>query len=484
MINRLVLITGVLIFLGVNTITLHDGHNWGDDFAQYIHNAQNLIEGRPYATPLMLEESVTVAPGFPLLIMPILKLFGLDFPLLKFLNILCWLMTAGGLYVIARGSLDKKQAGLVFFAFLSSPAFFTFKQNVLADIPFACFITTALAVWEIREACPPQARRKKILLLIAALFFTGYAFLIKPAGALLFSSLLIFFFVKKKSPRLGAGVIIWFFLLFSFQKILGVTTTQHYERIDLSWLGWIRSVVLNIPTLMVFIYKFFMPFVPALWPKLDTLCFFAFGIASFVLLPCLIIALFKKAKRKTLRLWETFLFVYVLALILWPIPNGRYVYPILGLFLLAVIEAFLSLAYRSKIPINGKTCVAVGLAALIGLNMIYTARIFNFNDDVINQPPTRALIHWMKTETSPHERFMFRHPRALGLLTGRRGTPLWMHPGDLPFTAERIEKFRIDYVIISRDQAGPLMNQLAASGLRIVPAGQNPGYKILKIIRP
>jgi hypothetical protein len=32
-----------------HAVTIRQGHIWADDFAMYIHHAQNIVEGRPYA---------------------------------------------------------------------------------------------------------------------------------------------------------------------------------------------------------------------------------------------------------------------------------------------------------------------------------------------------------------------------------------------------------------------------------------------------
>ena len=65
-----------LFFLNVNTT-----HNWGDDFAQYIHQAQYFAKDNNYhqwhfeSNPLDREYAPPSYPnGFPLLISPIITL--------------------------------------------------------------------------------------------------------------------------------------------------------------------------------------------------------------------------------------------------------------------------------------------------------------------------------------------------------------------------------------------------------------------------
>src|SRR5205814_276498 len=69
--------------------TIRMGHLWGDDFALYIAHARNIATGQPYGqTGYIYNPSVVnyspraYPPGFPLLLVPSYKLFGLNlFPM-------------------------------------------------------------------------------------------------------------------------------------------------------------------------------------------------------------------------------------------------------------------------------------------------------------------------------------------------------------------------------------------------------------------
>src|SRR5690242_710038 len=66
-------------------INIKSSHDWGDDFAQYLIQARNIVEHRPQTeNNLILDEqngafAVKAYPvGFPLLLAPIYALKGLD----------------------------------------------------------------------------------------------------------------------------------------------------------------------------------------------------------------------------------------------------------------------------------------------------------------------------------------------------------------------------------------------------------------------
>ena len=92
--ERLIFWGAVILFVAVNIATLKDGHNWGDDFAQYIINAKNIVTHKPYSEGIILENTVTYPPGFPLLIAPFVKWFGVNLKILKAPNIFWWFLFA------------------------------------------------------------------------------------------------------------------------------------------------------------------------------------------------------------------------------------------------------------------------------------------------------------------------------------------------------------------------------------------------------
>ena len=82
------------IFCLLNVVTLRDGHNWGDDFSQYILHAVNLIEHRAYTEAIALDLWTVVPPGYPLLLSAVIYWFGINFKILKFINVVSWGLTA------------------------------------------------------------------------------------------------------------------------------------------------------------------------------------------------------------------------------------------------------------------------------------------------------------------------------------------------------------------------------------------------------
>ena len=136
--DKYLLLFGIALFLIVNTYTLKDGHNLGSDFSRYIRHSKNIVENRDYSygLPVFYKD---YPPGFPLIIAPIIRFFGVNFILLKSVNILFWLFFTLIFFKITSELLDNEIAVLGSLVLLSSPWFFIYKQELLSDLPFLAF---------------------------------------------------------------------------------------------------------------------------------------------------------------------------------------------------------------------------------------------------------------------------------------------------------------------------------------------------------
>ena len=134
---------------------IHPGHNWGDDFALYMDQAQPQIYGTSddliQASQFTAEHSDVVfgpqvyPPGFPLLLSPFMVLFPLNFPVLKGFCAIFFLLT---LLVLFRWFRQREIAPMAALAGVVMigwhPVYLGFTDQVLSDLPFLFFSTLAL----------------------------------------------------------------------------------------------------------------------------------------------------------------------------------------------------------------------------------------------------------------------------------------------------------------------------------------------------
>src|SRR6476620_11525551 len=127
-------------------VTLHQAHDWGGDFSQYIMHARNVVEGLPYKETNHLQNpELTIAPEvypvvFPLLLAPVYALFGLNLLAFKVVVVVCF---AGFLLMLWPVFSPYLPARAVFFitALIAfNPGFYLFKENILSEFPFIFFL--------------------------------------------------------------------------------------------------------------------------------------------------------------------------------------------------------------------------------------------------------------------------------------------------------------------------------------------------------
>ena len=200
--NSLLFTILLLIFIGINLHSLNDGHDWGGDFSQYILQAQNIANEESHLKSFDLDPWANYPQGFPLLLTPLIKLFGINYKILKLPNIFCWLIFILSFYSLAKKRIDKEIATLCSVLLLSSPFFFFFKQRINSDIPFLAFSTCALFFFTCYSECNNVNKlpQKKLFFFISTLMMC-VAFFIRHVGLLLFPAAIIHIALTKKKQK-------------------------------------------------------------------------------------------------------------------------------------------------------------------------------------------------------------------------------------------------------------------------------------------
>jgi len=443
-----------------NIGTLKDGHNWGDDFAQYIINAQNIIEAKPFNSGVMLENVVIYPPGLPLLLAPILKAAGLNFKAFKFINILFWFLSLIFIYSLLRRRAGGPWAvmGAVFLAF--SSYFFVYKQNVLSDIPFFCAVCACFYLLE-------EGNFAGFIAAITA------ALWLRSAGVILFAAGL-FYFLFIKHDRKAAAIIFTALLINEF--------------VLWCWMGWhpgLFGVMLNDP--YAFLHNVLNNFVTvfqAVWyflcPAQTIFSQWLFHClapwVSFVaplLYASMAWSLVRGFQKKSITCLECFSFFYITVLIVEsgysqpPDAFTRFILPLLPAILIGAL----------RLP---GMVIKLILGVLLLVNASNIIVNWDFNDDVLSLPVNAQLTDWVKQHTRPDERFMFCKPRALALLTGREGTAPWVLPEQEGHFVQRVRDFGITQVISLKDNDPRGLTAGLEKSSMFKQVWENAGYKVFE----
>src|SRR5512139_2569802 len=108
--NLLLLVLLASAILSFSILTR--GHLWWDDFASYVMQAQSLLDGSPRAfiehNRFTIQNSsyppgpVAYPWGFPMLLAPVLAIFGLKVLALKLVNTAFYVVFLTAFYILAR----------------------------------------------------------------------------------------------------------------------------------------------------------------------------------------------------------------------------------------------------------------------------------------------------------------------------------------------------------------------------------------------
>lgn len=172
-----------------------DGHDWRGDFGMYVSQGQALLDGTINElyeqNKLTMQLSETqLGPflypmGFPLLLVPILKFFGLNFYMLKAVCCVALVLSIPLLYRLFRPGFTTAPIPLLG---LTSVAFYhgliTFGDSILSDLPFLFFSLLSLVLIEKRTSSSLQQ-----VMLGVVIYFT---YSIRDVGIFLLPTLAVY----------------------------------------------------------------------------------------------------------------------------------------------------------------------------------------------------------------------------------------------------------------------------------------------------
>jgi hypothetical protein len=404
-----VAIAGLLSLVAVlHLATVRDGHVWGDDFAQYVRHGLNIADLHDYAdTGYIYNPSRpsygprTYPPVYPLLLAPIVKAAGINLVLLKVelvvlftAAVAVWLVLAW--HVLPPG-LALASGAMVGF----SPLLWAFLDNVLSEIPFMLFTYAALAV-----AVRP-ARRIAVGLGLGVLTYLAYGS--RSIGIVLVLALVITEVLVVRRVRRAIFVALVVTLL------LGLVQAWQLHG-DLSYADQLPFTPTRLAHNALQNARFYAGAQTAFWDN---------GVYDWIPDAVALATLFLagiglvERSRRGPGVLEVFFALYVIALMVWPSPDARFLIPIFPLYVLYFLVGMRALQRR----VNRRVAAALSAALLTVIAVSYGARLMTSPRpdplEGVLAPEATELFAFVRDNTSPADVFVFRRARALSLYTNR-----------------------------------------------------------------
>lgn len=443
------------------------GHVWGDDFAGYINQGhailgnetQEFIEKNKQINQLsMIPPGPDAYPwGYPLLLTPIIALFGVSVMGLKLVNLLFWVVILFSVFGFSRQRVDFYLSLLITSLLAFSPLFIEMNDLIQSDIPFLGVVY--LFLW--LEGSKKESYLYNILsgaLLFCAIFLRTHGIL------------LIFFLL----PRVITGTsrkreFIQLVLILFIAGFLYVTQYLVFPSGESSYLSHFE----------MFAWKnLWQNTVYYFWSFSEFFGTFPAGGLIFILFLALFLVAQKQAFRSDLGI-QTFFFLSYLVFILWPERQGaRFLLPLIPIFLVRTGEGIMVLT--AYLP-NFKKVAQFALL-LLTIFFFYFGMVSGFRnisvERNINGPfdlYSNAAFNAVRKMTAEDAVIVFFKPRALYLFTHR-----------LSYTQNHCEGLENgDYVLIHKKQADNLQIEPTSiqecSQVESTPIYSNKRFVLYKI---
>lgn len=413
------LVVVLLANLALGASILTRGHEWGDDWASYVMQAQSILNGnmeefieRNEFT--ITESSFQIGPvaypwGYPLALTPALLLKGVHALTLKLPGLFFYAAFLICLYLLTESRLAQTERVLFVSLFAFNPALIGFLDQIASDIPFLFFASLALYVMikHTEKAGVWNA------ILLGTVFFLPFFF--RTTGIILLASFLIhqtIRFYREKNER-KAIVISSVEVALTFGSFVLVSTlifpngqSSYFAQLEGLSVATIRGYASGYFSLLGGFFGTSREWAYALTP------FFVIGAGT--------------QWRKDQPL-IVFFSLYFSAIILWPVWQGmRFIFPLIPVFVYFIFQGINFIVSTLKqYRAAGRYAAYIFWLGVI-LIFFYTAADSAYrnlqNDRQIGGPfdsYSKELYEFIKEKTPRDSVIVFFKPRAMRLMTDR-----------------------------------------------------------------
>jgi 4-amino-4-deoxy-L-arabinose transferase-like glycosyltransferase len=422
--NNLLLVV-LIVSMGLGASILTRGHEWGDDFASYIMQAQSIWTGTTqefaeHNAFTVFESSNQIGPvaypwGYPIILTPVYALKGIHPLALKLPGLFFYVGFLICLYLWMKSQLTGTESLLAVTLFAFNPLLLKFLDQVLSDIPFLFFSTLGLLVIE-----NTQRYSNARLLLIGITIFIAY--FIRTTGVILLASFIameLLTVIRSREDRENwhnhlrniAIVCITFGVLFLANILLFPEgETSHLVRYQEFNIG----TAIQFTGAYVSVFRLFFG-ESAIWQVVYYVLFVFFLIGAWI-------------RRNQDLFLITFFAVWMVVIITWPSWQGvRFIFPLLPIFIYFTFQGMKFLL--AKIPTQytqSRQWSFYGFWSCIALVFLVTssrnAYINLKNNRAINgpfDPNSREVYQYIQENTPNDSVIVFFKPRVMRLMTNR-----------------------------------------------------------------
>lgn len=402
----------LVIILGLFCIDF--GHNWSDDFALYISQTQAILEGNTKAlfnaNYFAMEHSYAhVGPylypsGFPILLLPIYAIFGLNFWALKIYCLLFFVASIPLIYrIFQQTNCSDKQALSIALLVAFNYHFIRFSDHILSDLPFLFF--SLLSYYQIQK----QGYKSTLqAFLLGLLIFFSYN--IRDIGIVLLLCLFVHQWqAYQQSKKPSFLILLLPYLSFGFVWTIRwfLSPSAPSKQFRLLSETSFEIVLDNLYYYALLLGNYFLIF--------RGIPFILQVLISGIFISLLFLGIYKKGRQ------DPALLIYLSATIgiylLWVSFQGmRFLFSILPFLIYFIIEGIKGLPIF--FPFRRFLIIGLIFSSLVQ-SLFISYYYWKTNTNEAYSPEMQAIYQYIQTKTPKDALIVFHKPRALRLFSNR-----------------------------------------------------------------
>lgn len=418
----LLLIPIAILGLGM----INAGHQLEGDFSLYLRQAKSICMGDPSQVFRDMRQMLDLATdklysptlypwGYPSLIAPAYALFGINFYVYKFLQLIFILSGLFFLYKnLSKQSGFSMQAWIITFFVGIQPLLLFYVNHILSEPSYFCFVMVSW--WAVCSVNPTVTEdKKRVARMIGLGFLLIFTAQIRTEGFLLLVALGISWLpvwvgMKRRRHTLFIPFITALLLFLILNLFLPSGFLRHLDHTS----GLTAERVLSN---MQFYFRSLNQFFP-FEHSAGVIIFLLLGSAGIV------------GRLKNDLFEAGFLLCSIVLFLIWPHQNTRHmlsIFPFMLYFFVRGIDLF-KVVFFKKIPLSFCLLAFLAFARLpVSLAAAGLNGWGHFQEPAVSggvyAPEYQKLVVEVKKRVAPHERIAFAHSRMLYLSTDRLTFP-------------------------------------------------------------
>jgi hypothetical protein len=463
MTRKSLVLASLIVALGaLHLATLRQGQEWGDDFSLYVAHARNLAEGRPYADtgyvynradPILSPR--TYPPMFPLLLVPVYLVWGMNLTAMKIWGVLLFMALLGVLALLMRERLPFHYVIGCLTLFALNPYIWQQKDRLLSETPFMLFAYLSLVL--AGRAWRQETGKGAFFWGLAAGMAAYLAFGTRTVGVVLIPSFIVCDWLRRRRIGVGsAAMVAAFFAGVAVQKRLLAVEGSYLDQLLFDPALYVRIALSEVRALGYFLENGYSDAARLL--LFACLC----ALACWTYLARLRDARSGAPVESGLTACELFAVFNAFLLMFWPAAENerRFLVPVLPLFFLWAAEGLHRLSAASLRCLEMPIAAALALAVLLSYAGWYGRMDTGPIHDGVTSPEAVALFDWVQQHTDRGDVFLFQKPRAFALYTGRHS--LSHHKADdAPRLARTLREHGANHVVVYYSSPFPIFQNSA-----------------------